>query len=221
MWRYLTGCILIVIGAYFYMIFPGMGRKREIWKFRGTQWAHRGLHDKKIGIPENSMAAFREAIRANKGIELDVHLTKDKKIAVFHDDSLKRMCKVSGTIEEKTWEELKKLRLLETAEPIPLLEDVLHLVQGKVPILIEVKLLTEDMEICRCLAKTMEDYKGTFLVQSFNSLVLQWMRKNQKQILRGQLSSDLVKSEKTPHYFFRFCVKYLLSNCICLSLIHI
>ena len=124
MWRYLTGCILIVIGAYFYMIFPGMGRKREIWKFRGTQWAHRGLHDKKIGIPENSMAAFREAIRANKGIELDVHLTKDKKIAVFHDDSLKRMCKVSGTIEEKTWEELKKLRLLETAEPIPLLEDV-------------------------------------------------------------------------------------------------
>ena len=75
------------------------------------------------------MAAFREAIRANKGIELDVHLTKDKKIAVFHDDSLKRMCKVSGTIEEKTWEELKKLRLLETAEPIPLLEDVLHLVQ--------------------------------------------------------------------------------------------
>ena len=70
------------------------------------------------------MAAFREAIRANKGIELDVHLTKDKKIAVFHDDSLKRMCKVSGTIEEKTWEELKKLRLLETAEPIPLLEDV-------------------------------------------------------------------------------------------------
>ena len=191
MWRYLTGCILIVIGAYFYMIFPGMERKREIWKFRGTQWAHRGLHDKKSGIPENSMAAFREAIRANKGIELDVHLTKDKKIAVFHDDSLKRMCKVSGTIEEKTWEELKKLRLLETAEPIPLLEDVLHLVQGKVPILIEVKLLTEDMEICRCLAKTMEDYKGTFLVQSF------------------------VKSEKTPHYFFRFCVKYLLSNCIC------
>lgn len=201
MWRYLTGCILIVIGAYFYMIFPGMERKREIWKFRGTQWAHRGLHDKKSGIPENSMAAFREAIRANKGIELDVHLTKDKKIAVFHDDSLKRMCKVSGTIEEKTWEELKNLRLLETAEPIPLLEDVLHLVQGKVPILIEVKLLTEDMEICRCLAKTMEDYKGTFLVQSFNSLVLQWMRKNQKQILRGQLSSDLVKSEKTPHYF--------------------
>ena len=79
MWRYLTGCILIVIGAYFYMIFPGMERKREIWKFRGTQWAHRGLHDKKSGIPENSMAAFREAIRANKGIELDVHLTKDKK----------------------------------------------------------------------------------------------------------------------------------------------
>lgn len=53
MWRYLTGCILIVIGAYFYMIFPGMERKREIWKFRGTQWAHRGLHDKKSGIPEN------------------------------------------------------------------------------------------------------------------------------------------------------------------------
>ena len=134
---------------------------------------------------------------------------------VFHDDTLQRMCGVSGTVEEKTWEELKDLRLLDTAETIPMLRDVLHLVQGKVPILIEVKLLTWDMEICRCLAREMKKYKGVVLVQSFNSLVLRWMKKNQNQILRGQLSSDLVKSEKTPHYIFRFCVKYLLSNCIC------
>ena len=66
------------------------------------------------------------------------------------------------------------------------------------------KAMTEDMEICRCLAKTMEDTKGTFLVQSFNSLVLQWMRKNQKQILRGQLSSDLVKVKRHRIIFFRF-----------------
>ncbi len=215
MWKYLIGCIFVVIGAYFYLIFPGMERKRDIWKFRGTQWAHRGLHDKSRGIPENSMAAFQEAVKEKRGIELDIHLTKDQKLVVFHDDTLQRMCGVSGTVEEKTWEELKDLRLLDTAETIPMLGDVLHLVQGKVPILIEVKLLTWDMEICRCLAREMKKYKGVVLVQSFNSLVLRWMKKNQNQILRGQLSSDLVKSEKTPHYMFRFCVKYLLSNCIC------
>ena len=93
------------------------------------------------------------------------------------------MCKVSGTIEEKTWEELKKLRLLETAEPIPLLEDVLHLVQGKVPILIEVKLLTEDMEICRCLARRWKITRE----RSWFSHLTAWTavdEKESKQILR-------------------------------------
>lgn len=215
MWKYVIGSVCFVLGVYLYLIFPGMKRKKEIWKYRGVQWAHRGLHENQAGIPENSMAAFRQAIRAKMGIELDVHLTRDKKLVVFHDDTLGRMCGISGTVEEKTWEELKMLHLLDTAEKIPLLEDVLHLVSGKVPILIEVKALTENMEICSLLADELKQYKGAFLVQSFNSLVLRWFRKHETQILRGQLSSNLVKSEETPHYMFRFCVKYLLSNCIC------
>lgn len=215
MWKYAIGTIIAALVLYIYLIFPETRRKREIWKYRGTQWAHRGLHENQAGIPENSMAAFRQAIRAKMGIELDVHLTRDHKLVVFHDDTLQRMCGVSGSVEEKTWEELKTLHLLDTAESIPLLKDVFHLVKGKVPILIEVKLLTEDTAICRFLVEELKAYGGQVLVQSFNSLVLRWFRKYETQILRGQLSSNLVKSEETPHYMFRFCVKYLLSNCIC------
>ena len=173
MWKYAIGTIIAALVLYIYLIFPETRRKREIWKYRGTQWAHRGLHENQAGIPENSMAAFRQAIRAKMGIELDVHLTRDHKLVVFHDDTLQRMCGVSGSVEEKTWEELKTLHLLDTAESIPLLKDVFHLVKGKVPILIEVKLLTEDTAICRFLVEELKAYGGQVLVQSFNSLVLQ------------------------------------------------
>ncbi len=210
--------ILILAGItalYLYMIAPAMSRKRRMKSFLGVKWAHRGLHYEKEGTPENSMKAFRAAVRAGVGIELDIHMTKDKKLVVFHDDTLERVCGCPGKIEDMSYRELKDCRLNETSERIPLLKEVLREVDGKVPLLIEVKLPTGNTEIYRYLVQQMEGYKGAFLVQSFNCLVLHWLRRNQKEILRGQLSANLVKSDKTPHFILRFCVKYLLSNCFC------
>lgn len=205
--------VVLLLPAYLFMLAPRMTQRWRMKPFLGTCWAHRGLHCIENGIPENSMTAFKMAVKEGIGIELDVHLTKDEKLVVFHDDTLDRVCGKSGRIEEMSFAELKKCYLSGTSERIPLFSEVLRYVDGRVPLLIEVKLPSRDTQICSRLNEQLRGYKGPYLVQSFNSLVLGWLKKYNPNVLRGQLSSDLVKSDKTPHYLFRFCVKYLLSNC--------
>ncbi len=207
--------ILFLLFLLFYlcMIAPRMTKRSQMKPFLGTMWAHRGLHCVEKGVPENSMAAFRLAVKEGYGIELDIHLTRDGKVVVFHDDTLDRICGKKGKIEDMDWEELKQCYLSGTSERIPLFSEVLTYINGRVPLLIEVKQPTKDTHICAKLAALLDEYQGAYLVQSFNCLVLGWLRKNRPGILRGQLSSDLVKSDKAPHYILRFCVKYLLSNC--------
>ena len=184
--------IIAVAVLYFRAISPHMDRKRRRRCLSFAEWdyAHRGMWDNDLGIPENSLPAFSRAIREKAAIELDVHLTKDRQLVVIHDSSLKRMCGVDGTVETMTYAELSRLSLAGTEYTIPLLSQVLHLVQGRVPILIEIKTVSaRDTEICSYLYKELEFYNGRFLVQSFNPFALQWFRQNAPQILTGQLAS--------------------------------
>lgn len=210
--------LCMVIGLLAFLIFllaPRLSGRKRVHPFLGVKWAHRGLHDKKRGIPENSFPAFRAAIEAGDGIELDVHLTKDGQLVVFHDDTFERICGRRGRVEDTSYEEMQKYRLAETKERIPLLSEVLQLVDGKVSLLIEVKLPNTDTKICRKLDEELRKYHGEYMIQSFNSLVLRWMKKHRNEIPRGQLSENLTKNDRTTHYLLRFCVKYLLSNCMC------
>lgn len=206
-------CILVVLVAfYLFMVMPRMTKRRNMQKYSGREWAHRGLHCIEKGIPENSMAAFRMAVKGGYGIELDVHLTKDGQLVVFHDDTLDRVCRKKGTVEKMTYQELSSCYLSGTSERIPLFSEVLDYINGRVPLLIEVKLPGRNTDICVHLANMLDMYQGDYLIQSFNTLVLRWLKKNRKEFLRGQLSSNLTKSDKTPHYFFRLCTQYLLCN---------
>ena len=99
--------------------------------------AHRGLHSP--GVPENSLAAFRAAIAAGYGIELDIQPSSDCMPMVFHDYDLIRMCGDEGYVVDRSAADLAELRLLGTAEPIPTLAEVLREVAGRVPLLIEIK----------------------------------------------------------------------------------
>lgn len=152
--------------------------------------AHRGYHDIKIGIPENSIAAFKRAIRYNYIIELDVHLTKDNKIVVFHDSNLKRMCKKDKIIEDCTYDELLKYNLLDTKYKIPLFDEVLKLVDGKVGLLIETKNSSNNTKLEQLLSEKLDNYKGDFAIQSFYPSSILWFKKNKKDYIRGILSSD-------------------------------
>ena len=101
--------------------------------------AHRGLFDNENGIPENSIPAFKRAVDQGYGIELDVQLTMDHKLVVFHDESLRRLCRADRLLRDCTYAELQEYSLGISRERIPLFEDVLKVVDGKVPLIVEVK----------------------------------------------------------------------------------
>lgn len=177
-------------------------------------FAHRGYHDISCGIPENSMPAFRIAMQRGYGIELDLHLTRDGRLAVFHDDTLKRMCGHNLVVEELTYEELKQYPLLHTSEHIPLFEDVLTTVNGKVPLLIELKIPTRSLKICEKTYEALKNYRGDYLIQSFNTMGLRWFRLHAPNVLRGQLSSHLTSERTKEHWILKFLVQSLLCNVI-------
>ena len=100
-WILLT--VVVCFFLYLYMIMPNTSRRSKILPYLKRDYAHRGLHDSSRLIPENSMPAFREAVKQNLAIELDIHLTRDGKVVVFHDESLKRICNAEGTVEGSTF----------------------------------------------------------------------------------------------------------------------
>lgn len=151
--------------------------------------AHRGVHNNK-DIPENSMKAFKKALDKNLPMELDVHLTKDNVVVVFHDRIIKRMTGVNEDITQLTYEELSKYTLLKTKESIPKLTDVLDLVNGKELINIEVKYDDNYKACCKELVKILDDYDGEFLVQSFSWKIMNWFKKNRFTYTRGLLVSS-------------------------------
>ena len=106
-----TICIFIVLALlYMLLIMPRM-TPRPMHEFKGWYYAHRGFHDNKTDAPENSLKAMRLAVENGYGIELDVQLTKDEKVVVFHDATLKRVCGVDAKVNSMTYEELQQLRL--------------------------------------------------------------------------------------------------------------
>ena len=152
--------------------------------------AHRGLHNDKI--PENTIPAFKEAIKNNYPIELDVHLLKDKEIVVFHDNNLKRILSIDKDIKDYTYKELSKLKI-NNKYHIPTLREVLGLVDGKVPLIIELKYDNKVGLLEEELVKQLDNYKGEFSIQSFNPFIVRWFKKNRKNYIRGLLISSKKK----------------------------
>lgn len=204
--------VVLLCGLYLFAVAPNSKRKNQMMHYSQAMFAHRGYHNADKLIPENSMASFRAAVANGYGIELDVHITKDGKVAVFHDDTLERMCGVKKRIEDCTWAELQKQHLLNTTEKIPELPQVLNYVDGQVPLLVELKIPGKDLRVCNATHEILKSYKGEVLVQSFNTLGLRWYRRNAPEVLRGQLSSNLTKEAITDPYVLRFLVKHLLLN---------
>ena len=152
-------------------------------------FAHRGLHGP--GIPENSMAAFRAALEAGAGIECDVRLSGDGAVMVFHDHDLRRMCASALTVEATPAEVLAGQKLFDTGEHIPLLRDLLDLVMGKAPLLIELKCRGANAaRLSKAVADELADYLGSVGVMSFEPSVGQWFLRNAPWRRRGLVISE-------------------------------
>ncbi len=204
--------LLVLFLLYLFMIAPRMINRADRTPFMGWHYAHRGLFDNNSNAPENSLAAFQKAVDAGYGIELDVQLSKDNKLVVFHDATLKRMCGVEGKVWEYTLEELKKLRLLNSNEQIPTFEEFLSVVKGKVPFILEYKLDRAQTVVCQLANKVLENYKGNYCIESFHPLALIWYRFNRPDILRGQLCEEFFRAGKHKGNPFFTLLSYMPFN---------
>lgn len=175
----------------------------ESWLF-SKPIAHRGLHNEEF--PENTLLAFNNAIKHGYPIELDVRTIDDGTLVVFHDDKLCRMTGEDGYISNIVKTDLNTMHIAKTAETIPTFEDVLELVNGQVPILIETKNTNKVGELEKRLNDVLKAYTGEFALQSFNPYSMEYFKIHSPDFLRGQLSCVFPKSELT------FIKRYMLSH---------
>ena len=147
-------------------------------KIPNNKIAHRGMFDN-IKTPENSIASFKKALKYNYSIELDVQLTKDNILVVFHDFNLKRMTGIDKLITDTNYEELKKLKLLNTNEHIPTLDEVLKLINNKVLLDIEIKDTKNIKELTNILKAKLSNYSN-FILKSFNPRIVRYLKNNTK-----------------------------------------
>ena len=176
------------------------------WKY-----AHRGLHGD--GVPENSMAGFRDALENGYGIELDIHLLADGNLAVIHDASLLRTAGADVMIEDLSADDLGKYRLESTNETIPLFSQVLDLFDGKAPLIVELKPANGNHDALAAQACDMlKDYRGLYCVESFDPRCIRWLMKNRPEIVRGQLAHNSLGEHGNVPFILRFIMTNLLSN---------
>lgn len=172
---------------------------------KGKIISHRGIHNN-IDIFENTLESIKLAINKNYIIEIDVHITKDNQIIVFHDYNTKRLLKKDFIVEDITYKDINNQDIFH----VPTLKEVLNLVDSKVPLLIEIKQLRKVGNLEEALMDILDDYKGEYAIQSFNPKVLLWFKKHYPNILRGQLSY----SYKNNHFmkFKKVFLKNMLTN---------
>jgi len=163
--------------------------ERRIAFLRGTRFAHRGLHGS--DRVENSRAAFAAAVEAGDGIECDVQMSADGTAFVFHDATLKRLTEAEGQINRTAAGTIGRILLKGTSETIPSLEEVLSLVSGRAPMLIEVKAPEAQVaRLCLAVRRALEGYRGPVAVMSFNPEVGHWLRRTRRAITRGLVVTE-------------------------------
>jgi len=181
---------------------------RSKW-FCKYKLAHRGLHNEMF--PENSLGAFENACTYGFAIELDVRLLRDGTPVIFHDPNTLRMCGIDKNINDITLEELSEYKLNNTKYSIPTLKEVLEMVAGRTPIMIEIKPVSKKEKIEEKVYELIKDYKGDLAVKSFNPIYMIWFRKHAPEVLRGMLGSFFEDRGDLPNlpYIFKQIVKKL------------
>lgn len=237
----ICGIAAALAAVYLLAIMPRMVHRGDFKPFLGWLYAHRGLYDNNTEAPENSMNAFQKAIQAGYGIELDIQLTKDDVIVVVHDFDLNRICGVDKKVRDVTYEELLTYTILQSGQKIPTFEEVLNLVDGRVPLIIEYKLPGMDTRLCVQADAMLQKYEGDYCVESFHPLAVLWYRSHRSEVVRGILSDSYIREgytdfpipvyEMLHHLLLNFLIKpdfiaynvnYAddFSRCLCRRLYH-
>ena len=204
--------LAIVFGVLVFLTHPSF-RYGKCRRWRGQPFAHRGLHDATSGIVENTLPAFLAARDAGFGMELDVRFSGDRQLAVFHDGDLARLAGDARRVRDLTYEQLKAFRLMGREDArIPTLGEVLDAVDGKVPLLIELKDGPDNMALCRAVLGALRDYPGEYLIESFNPLMIAWFRFHAPHVVRGRLVGPMRSYRPLVNGIAGFFMAGLLDN---------
>lgn len=182
------------------------GRSERLAALIARPFAHRGLHG--YGRPENSRSAFRTAISAGDSIELDVRANKDGAAFVFHDAELERTSAGRGRLADLTALELRKVALRGTNETIPPLGAILTVINGDVPVLIELKCVSGQIDaLCSAVASDLDGYRGAAAIMAFDPRAIAWFRSHRPHVLRGLVISTQGKSALRARLEYRLAKK--------------
>lgn len=204
--------LLVLITLWLALIMPARSREGQRAPFCGRTFAHRGLFSEDQLLPENSLSAFRAAVAAGYGVELDVQLTRDKQVVVFHDDGLLRACGIDARVDAFEYDQLKEFSLFGTGERIPLFTEVLETIGGKIPIIVELKSGGDWKTLCPKTLEILNAYRGDYCVESFHPLLVRWFYLNAPSILRGQLSEAARYSKKGLPLYQAILMSRLFTN---------
>ena len=185
----IAGIVLLILAVWLWLICPRIFHKADMSAYDGLIVAHRGMYEPELGIPENTMLAFRRAVENGYAIEMDVHLTADGIPVVSHDASLRRVYGEDVIIEEHTLAELAPYTATGTEEHIPTFRAFLDLVGGKVPLVIELKGTRKNIALVAAVKKELADYTGVYCIESFDPWLIAGVRREMPSVARGFLAS--------------------------------
>lgn len=178
---------VILFAIYCFLCAPNLiRRKLSHRQLTAFDYAHRGLHDKRT--PENSLPAFEKAVQSGYGIELDVRVTRDNVLVVHHDETLKRSCGDQRRVCDVALSDLQQLPLFGTSEYIPTFDEVLNLVDGRVPLIVELKTDFSNKALSQQVYERLKRYNGVYCVESFDPFAIRWFKKYAPDVVRGQLA---------------------------------
>lgn len=177
-----------------------------------TPIAHQGLHSAES--PENTVGAFEAAVEAGYPIECDIVLTRDGVPIVFHDQNLRRLTGRDIAIEDVDWADIRDLQILDSDEGIPRLADLLETVDGRVPLMIELKSRAIPGDLEPAVAVELDGYQGEFVITSFNPLTLGWFRRHRPNWPRGQIGGFL-QNERNANIIEKSIAKELRGDWYC------
>ncbi len=207
---YFTGCLFLIVLVYFLMLFPSRADSHVINVFSNRYFAHRGFYRTDQSVAENTLEAFRLACEKGYGAEMDIRFSKDGQIVVFHDDTLMRAAGIDRPVEEFTYQELSAISLYGTDSRIPLFKDVLTMINGRIPLIIELKAGKQNRKLCENAYSMLCAYHGPYCVESFDPRIIYWFKKNAPEVFRGQLACSVAKAAKgTPRI-----IAFLASRCL-------
>ncbi|MBR0081706.1 MAG: glycerophosphodiester phosphodiesterase [Clostridia bacterium] len=214
----ILGCVVVLLAVlYLFLIVGEQPTKKQAAPFRNLNCAHRGLFEADQSVPENTLRAFERAVEHGYGVELDVQLSRDGEVVVFHDDTVDRETEYTGRVDSFTLAELQSMSLFGTHGDklgIPLFTDVMEVLDGKSPTIVELKSTENYPELCEKTLAILRGCKGPYCVESFDPRIVRWFREFAPDLMRGQLSEQYSGWRKTVNPFAAFALSHFWTNVV-------